>query len=395
MASNRHGRRTVRVALLPTDPYESAKIAGLRYVSDRQPGIARRRAGTGFSYRLPTGTPVRDRDTLRRIRSLVIPPAWSHVWICPSPNGHLQAVGIDARGRKQYRYHAAYRAVRDATKFTRMVAFGIALPGIRERVAEHLKLPGLPKNKVLATVVRLLETTSIRVGNDEYRKQNESFGLTTLRNRHVEIAGCTLHFRFKGKSGQEHDIHLTDRKLARIVADCQELPGYELFQYKDSSGEICRVTSDDVNQYLHDLTGEEFTAKDFRTWNGSRAAALALEAIGPAASETAAKKNIVAAIKATASSLGNRPATCRKYYVHPAVLDAYNDGSLSEVMRGSEPQPGPYGLDRAEVAVMKLVALHVPAVVKKVEIQAATTTAADITVAEIQVVPSSSAVSLA
>jgi DNA topoisomerase-1 len=390
----------LKVALLPVDPYESAKIAGLRYVTDASPGIIRRRAGTGFTYVAPSGEPVRDRDVLKRIRSLVIPPAWTNVWICPSPSGHIQAIGMDARGRKQYRYHPLYRQVRDATKFTRMVAFGLTLPKIRERVAADLKLAGLPKNKVVATVVRLLERTSIRVGNEEYRKQNESFGLTTLRNRHVEIEGRTLHFRFKGKSGQLHDIALTDRKLARIVGDCQDLPGYELFQYVNTDGGICRVTSDDVNQYLHEITGEEFTAKDFRTWNGSREAAIALEALGPADSDTAARKSIVDAIKVTASRLGNRPATCRKYYVHPAVLDAYTDGSLFEVMRESKPQGGEYGLAREEVAIMQLLALHVPkagrvATPDSELSKALRKSVARVRVAEIQVVPSSNVVNLA
>lgn len=399
MRSTKPRRRTIQVALLPTDPYESAKIAGLRYVNDELAGIARRRSGTGFSYTRADGTAVRDKETLQRIRSLVIPPAWTNVWICSSPNGHIQAIGIDVKGRKQYRYHPLYRQVRDATKFTRMVAFGLALPGIRDRVTHDLQKHGLPKEKVLATVVRLLETTSIRVGNEEYRKQNESIGLTTMRNRHVQINGQTLRFRFKGKSGQMHDIELTDRKLARIVADCQELPGYDLFEYVDDEGSACRITSEDVNDYLREISGQDFTAKDFRTWNGSRQAALALEELGPATSETAAKKVAANAIKITAKRLGNRPATCRKYYVHPAILDAYTDGTLFDVIQAA-PERDRSGLAREEVALMQLLALHVPKAGCKLNTHkdfpaALKQSVARINVAEIQVVPSSSAVSRA
>lgn len=351
-------------------------------MSDSKPGITRRRSGTGFAYFLPDGSPLKDSEELARVRSLVIPPAWSDVWICPSKNGHLQAVGTDARGRKQYRYHSSYREVRDATKFTRMIAFGMVLPKIRAQVAKDLSLPGLPRRKVLATVVRLLESTSIRVGNEEYRKQNESFGLTTLRNRHVQIDGRTLHFHFKGKSGQFHDVELTDRRLARIVAECQELPGHELFQFIDDEGNRSPVHSDDVNGYLREITGEDFTAKDFRTWNGSRAAAWALAAMGPADGESAVKKNIVAAVKETASLLGNRPATCRKYYVHPAVFDHYSNGTLFEITSSAEPDKA--GLTREEVAVMRMVAIQA------LEAGASLVNAAQVAMAEIQVVPSSS-----
>jgi DNA topoisomerase I len=393
-------KRTVKVALLPADPYESAKIAGLRYVNDSMPGITRRAVGTGFAYYKPDGTRVVDADEIGRIRSLVIPPAWKNVWICPSRNGHLQAVGFDQRGRKQYRYHAVYRQVRDTTKFTRMVAFGMALPKIREQVSKDLQEKQLARNKVLAAIVWLLEATSIRIGNDEYRKLNESFGLTTLRNRHVAVDGSTLHFHFKGKSGQIHDIQLTDRKMARIVRECQEIPGHELFQYIDEEGNHAPVDSSDVNAYLQKITGDDFTAKDFRTWNGSREAALALEAIGPAESESAAKKNVIEAIKITSRRLGNRPATCRKYYIHPAVLDGYADGTLFEIMRSAKPQELPYGLVREEVAIMQMVATHIPKLGKaatKDEDLAETLkkSVAQIAAAEIQIVPSSSAVNLA
>jgi DNA topoisomerase I len=366
MRANR-SRRKLQVTLLPSDPYESAKIAGLRYVSAEDPGIRRKRNGKGFTYLSAGGRPVRDPQVLARIRSLVIPPAWGNVWICTSATGHIQAIGYDARGRKQYRYHPLYRAVRDATKFTRLVAFGLTLPKIRESVAADLKLSGLPRRKVLATVVQLLEDTCIRVGNEEYAKENASFGLTTLRNKHVQINGQTLRFHFKGKSGQLHDVELTDRRLARILRECQCIPGQELFQFIGEDGQPCKITSDDVNDYLREVTGEDFTAKEFRTWNGTREGVKILEALGPGASETAAKKNIVEAVKQTAERLGNRPATCKKYYIHPAILDAYVDGSLFEVLRSAESQRGPFGLAREEVALMQLLAMHKPGPLKRIE----------------------------
>jgi DNA topoisomerase-1 len=336
---------------LPLDPYESAKAAGLKYVTGDERWIERKRKAEDFVYVAPDGKLIEDEDNLARIRSLVIPPAWQNVWICPLPNGHLQAVGRDARGRKQYRYHPLYRSVRDATKFTRMIAFSEALPVIRKRVGEDLALPGLSRNKVLATVVRLLERTCIRVGNEEYARENGSFGLTTLRNRHVKIEGRTLRFHFKGKSGIVHDVELTDRRLAKIVRDCQCIPGHELFSYVDDNGTVCPVHSEHVNAYLREITGEDFTAKDFRTWNGTAQAALELETLGACECETQAKKNIAAAVKAVASRLGNRPATCRKYYVHPAVFDAYTEGTLMTSLQidanGS--------WRREELAIMKLV----------------------------------------
>ena len=394
----RRGKAAFKVALLPADPYQSARIAGLRYITDEMPGISRRRSGTGFAYFDADRQVIRDRDTLGRIRSLVIPPAWTNVWICPIATGHMQAVGFDSRGRKQYRYHPLYRKVRDATKFTRMIAFGLALPRLRARVYEDLKLPGMPRNKVLATVVRLLEETSIRVGNEEYRKENESFGLTTLRSRHVQIDGHTLRFHFKGKSGQVHDIELTDRKLAQIVRACQCIPGHELFQYIDGEEQRAKVTSEDVNGYLREITGEDFTAKDFRTWNGTREAAIALEAIGPGESQGDARKNIVEAVKCTAERLKNRAATCRKYYIHPALLEAYSDGSLFEYLGGARAESSPYGLSREEVAVMKLLSTHQPAAVREATIDKKLPQAlkASIKMApRAQAVPSRTAVSLA
>jgi DNA topoisomerase I len=292
---------------------------------------------------------------LERIRSLVIPPAWTSVWICPLKNGHLQAVGRDAKGRKQYRYHPVYRQIRDQTKFSRMVAFGEALPTIRRRVKEDLDLPGMPKNKVIATVVKLLETTRIRVGNEEYAKTNESFGLTTMREDHVEVAGYKLRFHFKGKSGQHHDIELADRRLARIVQACQSIPGEELFHFVDPDGQVCKIYSEDVNNYLREISGQDFTAKDFRTWCGTGLAALELETLGPSSSETEAKENIVTSIKAVAAKLGNKPSTCRKYYVHPSILDSYMDGSLLPAMTKTQDSTAAYGLRREELCVLALL----------------------------------------
>ena len=318
---------------LVTDPIESAREAGLRYVSDDRPGIRRNRRGKSFRYVQPDGQAVRDRDTLRRIRSLAIPPAWSDVWICPLANGHLQATGHDARGRKQYHYHPRWRAVRDETKYDRLIAFGLALPCIRARVEQDLAQPGLPRGKVLATVVRLLEITLIRVGNEEYARTNGSFGLTTLRNRHVSVEGESVRFSFRGKSGVRHSIRVDDRRLARIVRRCQDLPGQELFQYLDDDGTPRDLDSADVNAYLREIAGQEFTAKDFRTWAGTVLAARALQEFESFDSQAQAKRNIVAAIESVSKRLGNTTAVCRKCYVHPAVLNAYLDGSLLETLR--------------------------------------------------------------
>jgi DNA topoisomerase-1 len=325
------------------DSVLSARLAGLRHVTDDKPGIRRRRRGKGFSYLDPAGRPLRDPRERRRIEALAVPPAWTAVWICPLASGHLQATGRDARGRKQYRYHPGWRAVRDETKFGRMVAFGEALPRLRARVESDLALPELPREKVLAAVVKLLETTLIRVGNAEYARDNDSFGLTTMRSRHVDIAGATLRFRFRGKSGKEHDVAISDRRLARVVRACRELPGYELFQCVDESGERQAVDSADVNEYLRAVTGEDFTAKDFRTWGGTVLALAALRAAGGMASGAGgdpspagdqagegrdANRAVVEAVKRVAEQLGNRPAICRKYYVHPAVIEAFLAGSL-------------------------------------------------------------------
>jgi DNA topoisomerase-1 len=314
------------------DPSGSAEEAGLRYVSDAMPGLRRRRAGTGFTYLDSSGRRITDRATLARIRSLAVPPAYTDVWISLHPNGHIQATGRDARGRKQYRYHPRWREVRDENKFGRMLAFSKALPLIRDRVEQDLSRPGLPREKVLAAVVRLLELTGIRVGNDEYARTNQSFGLTTLRDDHVEVSGSTMRFEFRGKSGKLHQVSLSDRRLARIVARCQALPGEELFQYVDDEGVHQTIGSSDVNGYLRAITGEDFTAKDFRTWSGTLLAAAALEDLGPAPSEREAKSTIVAAIDRVAERLNNTRTVCRKYYVHPAVVDAYLAGTLLQMM---------------------------------------------------------------
>ena len=342
-----------------TDPCASAQEAGLRYVSGSGPSIRRIRCGKSFRYIGVDGKPLRDERHLRRIRSLVIPPAWENVWICPSPQGHIQAYGWDVRGRKQYRYHPSYREYRDQAKFSRMIAFGTVLALIRRQVAQDLQRPGLPKEKVLATVVRLLETTFIRVGNDEYAKENDSFGLTTMRDRHVRIAGAKLLFRFRGKSGQDHTIELSDQRLARIVKQCQDLPGYELFQFVNEAGEHCRVDSADVNRYIREITGQDFSAKDFRTWAGTVLAARELHAAGPCPNPTTGKKTIVGAIKSVARRLGNRPATCRKYYIHPAILESYSEGTLFPAMAQGEQQSSAYaglGLRPEEYTVMVLIA---------------------------------------
>ena len=356
------GRKLKRIALPPTDPLESAKFAGLRYVTGEGPGIVRRRAGKGFTYVGVDSKPVRDKATLKRIESLVIPPAWENVWICPVESGHIQAVGRDARGRKQYRYHPRYREVRDQAKYGRLLAFGAALPKIRKRVSHDLALAGLPQQKVLAAIVRLLDETCIRIGNDEYAKSNKSYGLTTLKEKHVDVHGDRVRLRFRGKSKQEHDITLRDRRLARIVKQLEDLPGQELFQYRQEDGNYIKVDSADVNDYLRSITQEDFTAKDFRTWHGTGQMAQELAAMGPAESETEAKRNIVEAVKTTAKRLGNRPAACRKYYIHPAILESYIGQTMFETTKGIHSSSDRSTALRAEeVAVLRLVEAYVDA----------------------------------
>ncbi len=316
-----------------TDAVEAAEEAGLRYVSDDRPGYTRKRKGEDFEYLDLDGNPIRDEQRLLRIKRLAIPPAYTDVWICPVPNGHIQATGRDARRRKQYRYHERWREVRDESKYERMALFGEALPKIRKRVEADLKLPGLPRNKVLATVVQLLERTFIRVGNEEYARENKSFGLTTMQGHHVDVKGSKLTFNFRGKSGVLHEIDVTDRRIAKIVARLQDLPGQDLFQYVDDDEKRCDITSQDVNEYLREITGEDFTAKDFRTWAGTVLAAMALNHLGPGQTKKEAKANIKNAVTAVSKLLGNTPAICRKCYVHPAVFESYLNGDSIEGLK--------------------------------------------------------------
>ena len=310
------------------DLKEAAASAGLRYVSDDRPGIRRKRSGKGFSYVRPDGTRLSEGGGLARIKALAVPPAWTDVWISPFADGHLQATGRDAKGRKQYRYHARFREIRESTKYEHVIAFADVLPRIRKRVQEDMTRRGLPREKVLATVVHLLETTLIRVGNDDYAKQNSSYGLTTLKNRHVEIDGNEVRFRFTGKSGKQWSLRVRDRRISKIIRACQELPGQELLQYVDETGASRDVTSSDVNAYLKEIAGEEITAKDFRTWAGTVLAAMALHELRSFDSEAEAKRNLRAAIEKVSARLGNTSTICRKCYVHPEVLNSYLDGNL-------------------------------------------------------------------
>lgn len=338
----------------------AAKAAKLRYVSDRGKGIRRELTEDGFVYYDPHGTKLTDPEELERIRKLAIPPAYRDVWICPHANGHLQATGRDARGRKQYRYHPRWREVRDENKYGRMLLFARVLPRIREQVDQDLAKRGLPREKVLAAIVRLLESTLIRVGNEEYAKTNRSFGLTTLRNRHVKIEGDSrIRFDFRGKSGMEHHIDLKNRKLAAVVRRCQDLPGQDLFQYLDEDGQPRTVSSDDVNDYLHEITEEPITAKDFRTWAATNLAAIALQQLEVFDSQAKAKKNVVQAVEAVAKMLGNTPAICRKCYIHPAIFNGYLDGQLLEALKqrteDTLSDPG-HGLKAEEAALMGFLA---------------------------------------
>jgi DNA topoisomerase I len=354
-------KRTVKPVLPESGgrpaPVDSARAAGLRYTTDTSRGITRRKAGTGFTYLTPAGHVLRDPAELHRIRSLVIPPAWRDVWICPDVRGHLQATGRDARGRKQYRYHPRWREVRDETKYYRLIGFAQALPAVRRHTAADLRRSGLPKEKVLAAVVQLLEKTLIRVGNDEYARQNRSFGLTTLRDGHVAVNGARMTFAFRGKSGVEHEVALDDRQLARVVKACRDLPGYELFQYLDDDGRRQTIESFDVNAYLRQITGEDFTSKDFRTWAGTVLAAQLLKDFAAFDSDAQARRNIVKAVESVAKRLGNTKAVCRKCYIHPAVLDAYVDGSMLETVaaRARRVAQAADALSEAEAAVLGLL----------------------------------------
>lgn len=346
-----------RKKVLPpvTDPEQSAKDAGLKYVTDSAPGLQRRKNGHGFLYLDPAGKKLQDESHLERIRKLAIPPAWTDVWICPTPQGHLQATGRDARRRKQYRYHSRWVQTRDSTKFERMIAFGEHLPQIRKRVDADLSLPGMPKEKILATVVRLLEVTLIRVGNEEYARDNQSYGLTTLRNKHVDVLGSSIRFRFKGKSGKVHDVGIKDNRLARILKRCQEIPGYELFQYIDENGNQTSIDSSDVNSYLREITGEDFTAKDFRTWAGTVLASMAFQLNHVEEEASPKKKKVLECVTMVANLLGNTPSVCRKCYIHPEILQGYERGELIPAIQLSQEQKtiAPVeGLAPEEVAVL-------------------------------------------
>lgn len=334
------------------DPVAAAREASLRYVTDDQPGFGRRRSGRGFSYRDLDGRTIRDAKVVERIKALAIPPAWTDVWICPNPRGHIQATGRDARGRKQYRYHPDWRAVRDATKFDRMAAFGAALPELRERIDEDLALRGIPREKVLAAVLRLIDLALLRVGNEEYARLNESFGAATLRDDHVVVKGEVVRFAYRGKHGREVQARIADRRIARIARRCQELPGEELFAYVDELGEPRDVRSDDVNAYLRELTADEFSVKDFRTWGASVLALGLLSELGPPSSDREATAWLGRMFKIVAASLGNTPAVCRSSYVLPAVPEAWRDGKIDEARLDA---PGSIsGLREAEVALLEL-----------------------------------------
>ena len=349
----------IRAAALALESAHSVREAGLRYVSDRSPGIRRVRRGKGFAYRAPDGRLLHNRQILRRIESLVIPPAWEDVWICPLTNGHIQAVGRDSRGRKQYRYHPQWNAVRNRTKFDRLAMFGHLLPRMRRLTDHHLRQTVLSRDRVMAAVVRLLEQTCIRVGNEEYAVSNGSYGLTTIRDHHVRVKGSTIRFQFTGKHARRHEVEICEPRLARIVSRCQDLPGQELFKYIDEDGVVRDVNSGDVNDYIRKIAGRDFTAKDFRTWKGTTQAAAELQRLGPFGSPTQARRNIVEAVKHVAQCLNNRPATCRKYYIHPAILQAYENGTLLREMNRPTLVGGRtarFGLSPSEKSVLRILA---------------------------------------
>lgn len=334
------------------DSVYAARVARLRYVSDRQPGISRAGAAGRFVYRNPRGKVIRDAAELARIKALAVPPAWTRVWICPLDHGHLQATGRDARRRKQYRYHPRWRHTRDETKYERLLEFGRALPAIRRRVEADLSLPGLPREKVIAAVVRLMEDTLARVGNPEYASQNNTFGLTTLRNRHVRITRGRIELDFRGKHGIRHVSLVSDRKLARVVKNCRDLPGSELFQYLDEAGERRCIDSADVNEYLREISGHDITAKDFRTWAATN---LAIVALADQDQETPSKKAQIEAIRQVAKRLGNTPAVCRKCYIHPGVLEGYLNGSLRRTLAAVGKEEEPAEMWRVERIVMRFL----------------------------------------
>jgi DNA topoisomerase I len=343
----------VRQMAVPIAKADPSRAAGLTYVSDLEPGIRRKKTGTGFSYWSPAGHLISNKAVLNRIRRLAVPPAWADVWICPQADGHVQATGRDAKGRKQYRYHDDWRQVRDRDKFDRLIDFAKLLARIRQRVDEDMRKRGAPREKVLATVVNLLDKSLIRVGNGEYAKDNKSYGLTTLRTSHVDIAGSELRFHFKGKSGKIWRLKIKDRRIARVVRSIQDLPGQNLFQYVDDDGEVRTIRSTDVNDYLREIAGANVSAKDFRTWAGTVLAALALSATGPFSSQAQAKLNVRRAIEAVAARLGNTATICRKCYVHPDVVLCYLEGRLPIVRAGDGVSSS--GLPREEAAVLRML----------------------------------------
>jgi DNA topoisomerase-1 len=345
----RNGNKVNADTTVLAESVEAAEDAGLRYVTDDQSGFSRQRKGEEFEYLDQKGKPIRDEQRLLRIKRLAIPPAWTEVWICPSSNGHIQATGRDARRRKQYRYHERWREIRDENKYDRLVNFGKALPKIRKRLKRDLALKGLPREKVLATIVQLLERSFIRVGNEEYARENKSFGLTSMQDRHVDVKGSKLRYRFRGKSGRQHEVDVTDRRIARIVSNLQDLPGQSLFQYVDDEGKVRDITSQNVNEYLREITGEDFTAKDFRTWSGTVLAAIALNAAGEFETKKQAKANIKNAIEAVAKVLGNTPAISRQCYIHPAILETYLNGDSIDGLKQETAK------ELAQSAVLKLL----------------------------------------
>jgi len=336
----------------------AATRAGLRYVTDGFAGISRTRSGKGWSYHDPDGSLIKDAAERKRLNALAVPPAWTDVWICPDPDGHIQVTARDARGRKQYRYHPSYRDARDQSKFRRMLEFSEILPVLRQRVERDLRAGELTRRQILATVVRLLDRTLIRVGNDEYAKENRSYGLTTLRSKHVEVDGAQLRFSFRGKSGVDHSVALNDLKLARIVQRCQDLPGQEIFQYLDAFGKRKPISSDDVNDYLREVSGRDITAKDFRTWGGTMVAAVALRTMGPPTSRREADRNILRALDAVAERLGNTRTVCRKYYVHPALLEAYHLGLTAPPSPPAETRSARREMSQAALRRDELVVLQ-------------------------------------
>jgi len=342
--------------MLPTEGPQAAKAAGLRYTTDVIPGIRRVKRRGGFSFVAADGKPITDKGEIARIKSLAVPPAYTDVWICPHANGHLQATGRDARGRKQYRYHKRWREVRDETKFDRMVEFAKALPSIREAVARDIALTGMPREKVLATIVSLIESTAIRVGNEEYARENDSYGLTTLREEHVDVKGSTVRFHFRGKSGKEHELEVRDKRIARIIKKSQDLPGQQLFEYVDEDGTARPVHSEDVNEYLKAVSEGEFTAKDFRTWEATVMCSLELAALeADEHNQTERKKLVTEVIKKVAERLGNTPAVCKKSYVYPGVIDEFVSNGALELVEKAVDKASPHALDRHETAVVALI----------------------------------------